>query len=128
MLTFEALSRDRRPTLHASGVPFCRKHSIEPRAPETYFSLSVVDYLVGKVHPDFVRERRAMRQSVPMSSEVAVNGLVAKHESAPPEGWLTPDGSPWPGNDSGDHVGMIQVPALYLLLVTACDPGTFPGW
>lgn len=61
------------------------------------------------MHPDFVRDRRAIKRMYD-EFKVAINGLVAKHEKTPPEGWLTPDGSPWPGNDRGDHVGMIQVP------------------
>lgn len=58
MLTFEAVSET---SLFAKKwVPFCKKYSIEPRAPEWYFSQKV-DYLKDKVHPEFVRERRAMK-------------------------------------------------------------------
>lgn len=27
----------------------------------------------------------------------------------PPEGWIMQDGTPWPGNNTRDHPGMIQV-------------------
>jgi cellulose synthase A len=27
----------------------------------------------------------------------------------PPEGWIMQDGTPWPGNNTKDHPGMIQV-------------------
>lgn len=41
-----------------------------------------------------------------------MNALVARYEDEPREGWAMPDGSPWPGNDRADHVGMIQVKLL----------------
>lgn len=58
MLTFEALSETSN--FARKWVPFCKKYNIEPRAPEWYFSLKM-DYLKNKVHPEFVRERRAMK-------------------------------------------------------------------
>jgi len=58
MLTFEALSETSE--FARKWVPFCKKYNIEPRAPEWYFSLKI-DYLKNKVHPAFVRERRAMK-------------------------------------------------------------------
>lgn len=58
MLTFEALSETSE--FARKWVPFCKKFSIEPRAPEWYFA-EKVDYLKDKVHPSFVRERRAMK-------------------------------------------------------------------
>lgn len=58
MLTFEALSETSE--FARKWVPFCKKFSIEPRAPEWYFSQKV-DYLRNKVDPVFVRERRAIK-------------------------------------------------------------------
>lgn len=58
MLTFEALSETSE--FARKWVPFCKKYSLEPRAPEWYFSQKM-DYLKNKVHPAFVRERRAMK-------------------------------------------------------------------
>lgn len=58
MLTFEALSETSE--FARKWVPFCKKFNIEPRAPEFYFSQKI-DYLKNKVHPSFVRERRAMK-------------------------------------------------------------------
>lgn len=58
MLTFEALSETSE--FARKWVPFCKKYNIEPRAPEWYFSQKI-DYLKNKVHPAFVRERRAMK-------------------------------------------------------------------
>ena len=58
MLTFEALSDTAE--FARKWVPFCKKFSIEPRAPEWYFCQKM-DCLKNKVHPAFVRERRAMK-------------------------------------------------------------------
>ena len=41
--------------------------------------------------------------------KVRVNGLVAKAQKVPDEGWVMQDGTPWPGNNIRDHPGMIQV-------------------
>ncbi|KAF2580751.1 hypothetical protein F2Q68_00000598 [Brassica cretica] len=41
--------------------------------------------------------------------KVRINALVAKASKAPIEGWIMPDGTPWPGNNTKDHPGMIQV-------------------
>lgn len=71
LLTFEAVSET---SLFAKKwVPFCKKYSIEPRAPEWYFSQKV-DYLKDKVHPEFVRERRAMKVGLELqiSSPLAI--------------------------------------------------------
>lgn len=58
MLTFEALSETSE--FARKWVPFCKKFSIEPRAPEWYFAQKV-DYLKDKVDATFIRERRAMK-------------------------------------------------------------------
>ncbi len=61
MLTFDALSETSE--FARKWVPFCKKFSIEPRAPEMYFSQKI-DYLKDKVQPTFVKERRAMKVSL----------------------------------------------------------------
>ena len=58
MLTFEALSETSE--FAKKWVPFCKKFSIEPRAPEFYFAQKI-DYLKDKVQASFVKERRAMK-------------------------------------------------------------------
>lgn len=58
MLTFEALSETAE--FARKWVPFCKKHNIEPRAPEFYFAQKI-DYLKDKIRPSFVKERRAMK-------------------------------------------------------------------
>ncbi|KAE9446612.1 hypothetical protein C3L33_21493, partial [Rhododendron williamsianum] len=105
MLTFEALSETSE--FARKWVPFCKKFNIEPRAPEWYFAQKV-DYLRDKVHPAFVRERRAMKREYE-EFKVRINGLVAMAEKVPEDGWTMQDGTPWPGNNVRDHPGMIQV-------------------
>ncbi|KAG2595359.1 hypothetical protein PVAP13_5KG069200 [Panicum virgatum] len=105
MLTFEALSETAE--FARKWVPFCKKHNIEPRAPEFYFAQKI-DYLKDKVQPTFVKERRAMKREYE-EFKVRINALVAKAQKIPEEGWTMADGTPWPGNNPRDHPGMIQV-------------------
>ncbi|KAK0580158.1 hypothetical protein LWI29_037270 [Acer saccharum] len=105
MLSFESLVETA--DFARQWVPFCKKFSIEPRAPEFYFSQKI-DYLKDKVQPSFVKERRAMKRDYE-EYKVRINALVAKAQKTPEEGWTMQDGTPWPGNNSRDHPGMIQV-------------------
>ncbi|EEF29149.1 Cellulose synthase A catalytic subunit 3 [UDP-forming], putative [Ricinus communis] len=105
MCTFEAMSETAE--FARKWVPFCKKFNIEPRAPEMYFTLKV-DYLKDKVQPTFVKERRAMKREYE-EFKVRINAIVAKAQKVPPEGWIMQDGTPWPGNNTKDHPGMIQV-------------------
>ncbi|CAF1887531.1 unnamed protein product [Brassica napus] len=59
MLTFDSLAETAE--FARKWVPYCKKFSIEPRAPEMYFTLKI-DYLKDKVQPTFVKERRAMKR------------------------------------------------------------------
>ncbi|VAH97384.1 unnamed protein product [Triticum turgidum subsp. durum] len=105
MLTFEGLSETSE--FAKKWVPFCKKYSIEPRAPEWYFQQKI-DYLKDKVVPNFVRDRRAMKREYE-EFKIRINALVAKAQKVPEEGWTMQDGTPWPGNNVRDHPGMIQV-------------------
>ncbi|KAJ6923634.1 cellulose synthase 7 [Populus alba x Populus x berolinensis] len=105
MCTFEAMSETAE--FARKWVPFCKKYSIEPRAPEFYFALKI-DYLKDKVQPTFVKERRAMKREYE-EFKVRINAIVAKAQKVPPEGWIMQDGTPWPGNNTRDHPGMIQI-------------------
>uniref|UniRef100_UPI0005C859D1 cellulose synthase A catalytic subunit 8 [UDP-forming] n=1 Tax=Fragaria vesca subsp. vesca TaxID=101020 RepID=UPI0005C859D1 len=105
MLSFESLVETSE--FARRWVPFCKKFSIEPRAPEFYFSQKI-DYLKDKVQPSFVKERRAMKRDYE-EFKVRMNALVAKAQKTPEDGWTMQDGTPWPGNNSRDHPGMIQV-------------------
>ncbi|PNY08235.1 cellulose synthase A catalytic subunit 7 [Trifolium pratense] len=105
MLLFDTLSQTSQ--FARIWIPFCKKYNIEPRAPESYFSHKV-DYLKDKVHPSFVKDRRAMKREYE-EFKVKINVLVAKSQKKPEEGWVVQDGTPWPGNNTDDHPGMIQV-------------------
>ncbi|XVF81035.1 hypothetical protein PTKIN_Ptkin15bG0124200 [Pterospermum kingtungense] len=105
MLLFDALSETAE--FARRWVPFCKKHNVEPRAPEFYFS-EKIDYLKDKVHPSFVKERRAMKREYE-EFKVRINALVANAQKKPEDGWVMQDGTPWPGNNTRDHPGMIQV-------------------
>ncbi|KAI4335529.1 hypothetical protein L6164_014167 [Bauhinia variegata] len=105
MLTFEALQETAE--FARKWVPFCKKYSIEPRAPEKYFS-EKIDFLKDKVQPTYVKERRTMKREYE-EFKVRINALVARSTRVPQEGWTMKDGTPWPGNNIRDHPGMIQV-------------------
>lgn len=60
MLTFEALQETAE--FAQKWVPFCKKFSAEPRAPEKYFS-EKIDFLKDKVQTSYVKERRTMKVS-----------------------------------------------------------------
>ncbi|KAG2612667.1 hypothetical protein PVAP13_4KG317500 [Panicum virgatum] len=105
MLAFEALFE--AAGLARRWVPFCRRHGVEPRAPELYFARGV-DYLRDRAAPSFVKERRAMKREYE-EFKVRINSLAAKARKVPEDGWVMSDGTPWPGNNPRDHPAMIQV-------------------
>ena len=121
LLTFEALAE--AAGFAATWVPFCRKHRIEPRNPEAYFSLPKRDFLRNKVRVDFVREKRRVKRDYD-EFKVRINSLPESirrrsdaynaHEDlrsknkemqmvdtpplkVPKATWMS-DGSHWPGN------------------------------
>ncbi|KAF8027154.1 hypothetical protein BT93_E0156 [Corymbia citriodora subsp. variegata] len=71
LLTFEAMAE--AASFANSWVPFCRKHNIEPRNPESYFNLKRDPYK-NKVRPDFVRDRRRIKREYD-EFKVRINGL-----------------------------------------------------
>ncbi|XVF72066.1 hypothetical protein PTKIN_Ptkin12aG0091500 [Pterospermum kingtungense] len=85
MLLFHTLSETAE--FARRWVPFCKKHNIEPRAPEFYF-FEKIDYLKDKVHSSFVKERRAMKREY-KEFKVRINALVAKAQKKPEEGWVS---------------------------------------
>lgn len=54
-------------------VPFCRKHNIEPRNPDSYFSIKG-DPTRNKKRPDFVKDRRWIKREYD-EFKVRINGL-----------------------------------------------------
>lgn len=71
LLTFEAMAE--AASFANSWVPFCRKHDIEPRNPDSYFSLKK-DPFKNKVRPDFVKDRRRVKREYD-EFKVRINGL-----------------------------------------------------
>lgn len=71
LLTFEAMAE--AASFANIWVPFCRKHSIEPRNPESYFSLKKDPYK-NKVRQDFVKDRRRVKREYD-EFKVRINGL-----------------------------------------------------
>nr|GMD01786.1 cellulose synthase A catalytic subunit 8 [UDP-forming] [Ipomoea batatas] len=45
----------------------------------------------------------------PINRETYVDRLSAWAQKTPEDGWTMADGTPWPGNNTRDHPGMIQV-------------------
>ncbi|KAE8728997.1 putative cellulose synthase A catalytic subunit 2 [Hibiscus syriacus] len=78
MLTFEALSETSE--FARKWVPFCKKYNIEPRASEWYFAQKIV----------YLKDKREYEEF-----KVRVNGIVAKAQKVPEEGWIMQDGTPW---------------------------------
>ncbi|KAI5327442.1 hypothetical protein L3X38_026838 [Prunus dulcis] len=71
LLTFEAMAE--AASFANLWVPFCRKHDIEPRNPESYFNLKRDPYK-NKVRPDFVRDRRQVKREYD-EFKVRINSL-----------------------------------------------------
>ncbi|XP_030466351.1 cellulose synthase-like protein D2 [Syzygium oleosum] len=71
LLTFEAMAE--AASFANLWVPFCRKHDIEPRNPDSYFNLTRDPYK-NKVRPDFVRDRRRIKREYD-EFKVRINGL-----------------------------------------------------
>ncbi|KAG0448858.1 hypothetical protein HPP92_027621 [Vanilla planifolia] len=71
LLTFEAMAE--AASFSNIWVPFCRKHNIEPRNPESYFNLKRDPYK-NKVRSDFVKDRRRLKREYD-EFKVRINGL-----------------------------------------------------
>ncbi|KAK2453818.1 cellulose synthase protein D3 [Trifolium repens] len=71
LLTFEAMAE--AASFADLWVPFCRKHNIEPRNPDSYFSLKV-DPTKNKSKVDFVKDRRKVKREYD-EFKVRINGL-----------------------------------------------------
>ncbi|KAJ9554838.1 hypothetical protein OSB04_009452, partial [Centaurea solstitialis] len=71
LLTFEAMAE--ACSFADLWVPFCRKHDIEPRNPDTYFSLKG-DPTKNKKRIDFVKDRRRVKREYD-EFKVRINNL-----------------------------------------------------
>ncbi|PWA88294.1 cellulose synthase A catalytic subunit 9 [Artemisia annua] len=105
MQIFESLSETAE--FAKKWVPFCKKYSIEPRAPEFYFTQKI-DYLNNDIDLSFIKECREMKREYE-ELKVRINALVAKAQKVSEEGWTMQDETPRPGNNPRDHPGMIKM-------------------
>ncbi|KAB1201650.1 Cellulose synthase-like protein D1 [Morella rubra] len=71
ILTFEAMAEAVQ--FAEIWVPFCLKHNIEPRNPDSYFN-SKTDPTKNKKRPDFVKDRRWIKREYD-EFKVRINGL-----------------------------------------------------
>ncbi|XP_077210487.1 cellulose synthase like D4 [Tasmannia lanceolata] len=71
LLTFEAMAE--AASFADVWVPFCRKHSIEPRNPDSYFNIKG-DPTKNKSRLDFVKDRRRVKREYD-EFKVRINGL-----------------------------------------------------
>ncbi|XP_057964556.1 cellulose synthase-like protein D4 [Malania oleifera] len=71
LLTFEAMAE--AASFANLWVPFCRKHDIEPRNPESYFTIKG-DPTKNKSRSDFVKDRRRVKREYD-EFKVRINGL-----------------------------------------------------
>ncbi|RHN49460.1 putative 1,4-beta-D-xylan synthase [Medicago truncatula] len=71
LLTFKAMAE--AATFASNWVPFCHKHDIEPRNPESYFNLKGDPYK-NKVKLDFVKDRRRLKREYD-EFKVKINGF-----------------------------------------------------
>ncbi|XP_004511422.1 cellulose synthase-like protein D3 [Cicer arietinum] len=131
LLTFEAMAE--AASFANVWVPFCRKHDIDLRNPESYFNLKQDPYR-NKVRPDFVRDRRRVKReydefkvrinSLPDSIRRRSDAFQSREETKamtvqrqnnedessdiaklPKATWMA-DGTHWPGtwlNPTSDH-------------------------
>ncbi|KAL5976936.1 Cellulose synthase-like protein D4 [Asimina triloba] len=71
LLTFEAMAE--AASFADLWVPFCRKHNIEPRNPDSYFNIKG-DPTKNKSRSDFVKDRRMIKREYD-EFKVRINGL-----------------------------------------------------
>ncbi|CAN6219181.1 unnamed protein product [Urochloa humidicola] len=109
-------------------VPFCRKHSVEPRAPENYFGVKRQPYM-GSMQEEFMSDHRRVRReyeefkvridslfnTIYQRSE-AYNRKNNTKEDGVKATWMA-DGTQWPGtwieqaenHRKGQHAGIVKV-------------------
>lgn len=133
LMTYEAMAESAK--FATLWVPFCRKHGIEPRGPESYFELKSHPYM-GRAHDEFVNDRRRVRKEYD-DFKAKINSLETDiqqrndlHNAAVPQNgdgiprptWMA-DGVQWQGtwvepsanHRKGDHAGIVLVSISILL-------------
>ncbi|KAL6657834.1 hypothetical protein ACP70R_005614 [Stipagrostis hirtigluma subsp. patula] len=112
----------------ALWVPFCRKHSVEPRAPESYFELKSVPYN-GGAHEDFIHDHRFVRREYDefkMRIDMLFDTVrqrsdaynAVKSEGRTKATWMA-DGTQWPGTwlDAAEkHTKAHHAPIVQIVL------------
>ena len=116
-------------------VPFCRKHSIEPRAPESYFEQDAPLY-TGRAPEEFTDDHSSVRReyvefkerldslSDAISKRSDVYNSMKTDEGDAKATWMT-NGTQWPGawvdttetHRKGHHAGIVKVLHLYVQLI-----------
>ncbi|CAL5083436.1 unnamed protein product [Urochloa decumbens] len=113
----------------ALWVPFCRKHSVEPRAPESYFQLEGMIYN-GRSPGEFMSEYRHVQReyeelkgrlemlpsTIKERSDVYNSMEASKDGGAEQATWMA-NGTQWPGtwieptekHRKGDHAGIVKI-------------------
>ncbi|KAK9281332.1 hypothetical protein L1049_004231 [Liquidambar formosana] len=114
-LLYKTRSQEEIPDMH----DFCSVDEVELQQIEVdHESRQVlsrkVDTLKYGISSTFCKERRLMKRQYE-SFKIQINGLIAKFQDVPTTGWKMKDGTPWPGNDSTNHPGMMQVRVSALL-------------
>ncbi|KAL5231754.1 hypothetical protein ABZP36_030530 [Zizania latifolia] len=126
LLTYEAMAEAAK--FATLWVPFCRKHAIEPRGPESYFELKSHPYM-GRAQEEFVNDRRRVRKEYDefkarinaLDHDIkqradSYNDAAGLSDGEPRPTWMA-DGSQWEGtwvdpsenHRKGDHAGIVLV-------------------
>ncbi|RLN38635.1 putative mixed-linked glucan synthase 7 [Panicum miliaceum] len=117
LLTREAVAEAAR--FAGLWVPFCRKHGVEPRNPEAYFSPGAASVHVGakarsvtrgdykgRAWPELSRDRRRVRREYE-ELRLRIDALQAGDMWR--QRWSMANGSCWRRGTTEDHAGVVQV-------------------
>lgn len=124
LLTFEAMAE--AASFANLWVPFCRKHEIEPRNPESYFSLKRDPYK-KKVRPDFVRDRRRVKREYD-EFKVRINGLsesIRRRSDAYNSQEELKAMKRWKENDDDEPMDTLKIPRATWMADGTHWPGTW---
>jgi len=140
LVHYEALLETAR--FAALWAPFCRKHRVEPRAPESYFAATADGPYAGDAPGQFLDDRRHVRREYEEFKErlAALFTIIPQrseaHERESTErggarATYMADGSHWPGtwiepaenHKKGQHAAIVQVhkKVLYILFCSRLD-------
>lgn len=129
LVHYEALLETAR--FAALWTPFCRKHRVEPRAPESYFAAKADGSYAGDAPAGFVDDRRLVRQEyeefkarvdalfsvIPQRSESEANDERDNAKQDGARATYMADGTHWPGtwiepaenHKKGQHAAIVQI-------------------